>query len=115
MPTISVSLDSNKTFKTRVDPSQSIQNQAEDHRLKGNSAFQANNLAEALDFYSKSLKLWEQASTYSNRSLIYFKLKDYETAIRDAGNAILIDPTFYKAYHRRGKALSQLNRNSEAV
>ena len=84
MPTISVSPDSNKTFKSRVEPSQLIQNQAEDHRLKGNSAFQANNLAEALDFYSKSLKLWEQACTYSNRSLIFFKLKDYEAAINSS-------------------------------
>lgn len=41
--------------------------------------------------------------------MAYLKVELYEKAVLDANNALRIDPTYLKAYHRRGSAYLKLN------
>lgn len=59
---------------------------------------------EAVDCYTKSLEIFEEASTYSNRAMANLRLKRYGQVIEDSNNALRIDSNYLKAHHRRGKA-----------
>ena len=59
---------------------------------------------EAADCYSKSLEIFEEAATYSNRAMAHLRLKIYSKTIEDSNNALRLDPNYLKAHHRRGKA-----------
>lgn len=52
---------------------------------------------------------------YSNRAFTSLKLENYGIAVLDAKAAIDIDPTFIKAYYRRGSALFALGKLKESV
>ena len=59
---------------------------------------------EAVECYTKSLEIFEEASSYSNRAMANLRLKKYAQVIEDSDNALKLDPSYLKAYHRRGKA-----------
>lgn len=43
---------------------------------------------DAVNCYSKSLEIMEEASTYSNRAMAYLKLKNYSKVLEDANCAL---------------------------
>jgi len=45
-----------------------------------------------------------QAVYYTNSATANFKLENYGLTLLDASEAIKADPTFFKAYFRRGSA-----------
>ena len=49
-----------------------------------------------------------------NRSLVNYNLHDYDAALSDAEESLVLDPEWMKGFHRRGLALLALNRNKEA-
>ena len=54
--------------------------------------------------------------TYArDRSLVNYNLQDYNSALSDAEKSLALDPKWMKGFHRRGLALSALNRNAEAL
>lgn len=55
------------------------------------------------------------AASHSNRAWCHFKLENFEQTIFDADKALDIDPSFVKAYHRRGKANMELGFFDRAV
>jgi tetratricopeptide (TPR) repeat protein len=59
---------------------------------------------EAIDCYTKSLNISEEAATYSNRAMANLRLRAFAKTIEDSNNALRLDPTYLKAHHRRGKA-----------
>ena len=60
----------------------------------------------AVTCYTKSIEINPmEAASYSNRAMAFLKMKKYGSCIDDAEKALQIDPTYLKAYHRRGKAL----------
>ena len=59
---------------------------------------------EAIDCYGKSLAIFEEASTYSNRAMANLRLKRYAQTIEDSNSCLRLDPQYLKAFHRRGKA-----------
>ena len=59
---------------------------------------------EAVDCYSKSLAIFEDAFAFSNRAMANLRLKNYFQVIDDSNNALRLDPNYLKAHHRRGKA-----------
>ena len=77
---------------------------AEEDRLKGNEFMKAKEYQEAIDCYTKSLDIFEEAATFGNRAMANLRLKRYGQDIEDSTNALRIDPTYIKAHHRRGKA-----------
>lgn len=83
---------------------------AEDERLKGNEFMKSKEYQDAVNCYTKSLELMEEAATFSNRAMAYLKLKNYNQVIEDANSALKIDPKYLKAYHRRGKGYFELRK-----
>ena len=59
---------------------------------------------EAVECYSKSLAIFEDAAAFSNRAMANLRLKNYFQVIDDSNNALRLDPNYLKAHHRRGKA-----------
>jgi len=71
---------------------------------------------EAADCYTKSIEIFpDEAATYSNRALAYLKVKKNASCIVDANKCLELDPTFLKAYHRRGKAYQAAQQYEEAI
>ncbi len=50
----------------------------------------------------------------SNRAMAMIKLENYGLALRDADEAISLDPSYVKAYYRRGSANFALSKYKEA-
>ena len=48
---------------------------AEDERIKGNEYMKSREYAEAVECYTKSLEIFEEAATYSNRAMANLRLK----------------------------------------
>ena len=73
---------------------------------KGNQLVQERKYQEALECYTKAIEIdSKDPILYSNRSLMYYNLKDYDNAIQDADVAISLKPNHSKAYLRKGNAL----------
>ncbi|EKX73088.1 serine/threonine protein phosphatase PP5, putative [Theileria equi strain WA] len=102
---------------------------AEVKKLEGNKLFASNNFKTAIECYSESIRLVEDAylgsnfdkgsnkdwitpelrntnlhQYYSNRAICNIKIENYGSAISDANIAIELQPEFFKGYYRRGCA-----------
>jgi len=72
---------------------------------QGNSYMSARKYDEAIEAYTKAVKLDPTNPVYfSNRAAAYSSIDDYDSAIDDAKKAADLDPTFVKAYSRLGHA-----------
>ncbi|CAD6577012.1 MAG: Hsp90 cochaperone [Tremellales sp. Tagirdzhanova-0007] len=87
--------------KSYIDPQK-----AESAREEGNTAFKAGDFATAVKQYTEAIKrLPTDPRGYNNRASAYHKLLAMPEALKDAEEAIKLDPSFIKAYIR--KALTQ--------
>ena len=83
---------------------------------KGNQLVQERKYQEALECYTKAIEIdSKDPILYSNRSLMYYNLKDYDNAIQDADVAISLKPNHSKAYLRKGNALEAKKQYYEAL
>ena len=84
--------------------------------MMGNEAVKSKDYSEAVYHYTNSIKNDpNEPFSYANRSMAYLKQKIYTNAAADATKAIELKPGYLKAHHRRGKALSHLDRFEEAI
>lgn len=89
------------------------------NRAKG--AFQQKDMPSAELLYGKAITLLstmpgkEEATLYSNRSMVRLNLNKVEESLEDAKKCLSIDPAFVKAYHRKAQALIRLNEWDEAI
>ena len=88
---------------------------------EGNAALVAGSIANAVDLYTQaldaspeSLSAKNKAVILSNRAQAYIKIENYGLAISDATDAIEADPSYPKAYYRRGTAEFALNKPKAA-
>ncbi|KAM9319418.1 protein unc-45 homolog B [Gastrophryne carolinensis] len=85
---------------------------------EGNKYFKENNYDQAIDCYSKALKLEKdkkvQAVLYRNRSACYLKKENYVQSASDASKAIDVDASDIKALFRRCQALEKLGKLDQA-
>ena len=59
----------------------------------------------AVSLYTQAIDLAPENPIYlSNRAFAHLKLENFGSALEDAGKAIEIEPTYTKAYYRRGSA-----------
>ncbi|XP_060567345.1 uncharacterized protein LOC132726094 [Ruditapes philippinarum] len=83
------------------------------HKM-GNDAFKEARYQVAIQCYSEAITASngniDIAKYLTNRSLAYFKICDYENALRDADKCIQIDPKSYKAYCWKAYAIGNLIR-----
>ncbi len=71
---------------------------------------------KAFSGYSQAIELDTDNHIYwANRSLAYFHAFDYTRSLADAVHCARLDPTFFKAPFRQGRALLALRRFNEAV
>lgn len=89
--------------------------EAEEHKRKGNDAFKEKKWDEAIKHYNKAITLDpSNAAYYSNRSAAWSFKGSHESALADANKCIEKDPKFVKGYARKGKALFDLKRWDDA-
>lgn len=82
---------------------------------EGNAALTAGHFTDATRLYSQALKHTpNNAVLLSNRAFVYIKIESYGLAIEDATNAIKADPSYAKAYYRRGTAQFALQKTKAA-
>ena len=74
--------------------------QAEEAKKLGNDCAKAEKYVEAVLHYSKAIKLAPQNATlYSNRSLMFLKMQQYYHGAEDARTAIKLMPKWQKVMH----------------
>jgi len=89
------------------------------NRAKG--AFVQKDMPSAELLYGKAIKILDtvpgkqEATLYSNRSMVRLNLNKVEEALQDANMCIKLDATFVKAYHRKAQALVRLNEWVNAI
>lgn len=109
-----------KQLYTKTNEKMGVHNEeAEAYKNKGNDAFKADKIDEAISLYTKAINLAEKESrdlaTYlKNRAAAYLKTKEYEKVVKDCDEALAIIPEDPKALFRRSQALESLERFEEA-
>jgi len=89
---------------------------AEQEKQKGNDCFKKGEFADAVKFYSEAVKsIPRDAKIYSNRAACYTKLTAFDLALKDCDKSIELDPSFVKAYLRKGNALKVMGQTQKAM
>ncbi|CAM4651108.1 unnamed protein product [Lepidochelys olivacea] len=85
---------------------------------EGNKYFQADDYENAINSYTKAMKLTKdkslQAILYRNRAACFLKTESYAQAASDASRAIDINASDIKALYRRSQALERLGKLDQA-
>jgi len=83
---------------------------AEEERMKGNECFKASKFPEAVKHYTEGIRRDpSNPKLYNNRATAYSKLMAFREAKKDAMKCIELDPTFVKAWIRKGR-IEHLNK-----
>ncbi|PVF93729.1 TPR-like protein [Serendipita vermifera] len=89
---------------------------AEKAREEGNTKFKAGQFAESVTFYTEAIKRApSDPRGYNNRAAAYTKLAALPEALKDAEEAIKIDPTFVRAYVRKSSILQSMREYTKAI
>ncbi|KAJ2536206.1 Hsp90 cochaperone, partial [Coemansia sp. RSA 1878] len=100
-----------KQEEAYLDPAKS-----DEARERGNALFKAAQYVEAQKEYSDAIKRNpKDPRNYSNRAACLTKLMAIPDAVKDCNTCIDIDPTFVKAYVRKGDALFRMREYAEAL
>jgi len=82
---------------------------------RGNAAFQAGRVEDAIKEFSTAIELDGTDPVYwSNRSMAFASANQFDKALEDGNRAIALKPDWAKAYSRAGLALFKMNRLPEA-
>lgn len=85
---------------------------------EGSKAWVEGNYSKALEGFSEAINHGGDKDflkvIYSNRSAVYLKLNKPEDALKDGNKAIELDANWPKGYTRKGDALYQLKRFTDA-
>jgi len=89
---------------------------AEQEKQKGNESFKKGDWAAAVKSYTEALRRNPKDSKiFSNRAACYTKLTAFDLALKDCDSSIAIDPTFVKAYLRKGNVLKAMGQVQKAM
>ena len=69
----------------------------------------------AIEIYSKLINDNENYVLYSNRSVAYMKVKNYNMALKDSIKTVKLNQLYSKGWGRLGAVLYQLNRMDDAL
>ena len=85
-------------------------------KIKGNECFKIGEMEEAFACYSRSLALdATNAITYANRAMTSLRLNKLELAEDDCSRSISLDPSYVKAWSRRGSTRFKRGKYMDAV
>uniref|UniRef100_A0A8C4N6M9 Uncharacterized protein n=2 Tax=Eptatretus burgeri TaxID=7764 RepID=A0A8C4N6M9_EPTBU len=86
-----------------------------EYAVKGHKLACAQLYSDAVEMFTNAILLnSEDCRYFCNRAFCYEHLNEYNKALSDALRAIHINPSWTKAYFRKGKALVALKRYTEA-
>merc|ERR1719201_2626322 len=89
---------------------------AEECREKGNELFKAQKYAEAKTYYDDGIRRNpKDAKLYSNRAACLNKLGAAPDSLKDLDECLKLDPTFVRAYARKGQAHSLMKEYHKAL
>jgi len=101
---------------TPARPTRAQIDQAEGLKQKANELFKLKRFQEALQMYQQAADIDPtSAMILCNRAFAHIKLENYGQAVVDADKSIELDPTFIKAYYRRGTARMSLGKTKLAL
>lgn len=90
--------------------------QAEKYKEQGNEEFKKGNYAKAIENYTYATEVDPKNPVYfTNRSMCYFKMAEYQKSLRDAEKSTALNPSWVKGYYRAGMAQIELNLLKEAL
>uniref|UniRef100_A0A182N1T3 TPR_REGION domain-containing protein n=1 Tax=Anopheles dirus TaxID=7168 RepID=A0A182N1T3_9DIPT len=79
-----------------------VKQEADKYKELGNKHIARKDFDKAERSYTKAITLYgEDAIYYTNRSLCYWNLKDYDKCLADCNKAIQLDETYFRPYYRR--------------
>lgn len=88
------------------------------YKEKGNEAFKRSEWEDAINFYTRAIKLGEKHKElpvfYKNRAAAYLKTEAFERAHNDCTKSLELQPNDQKALFRRSQALESMERFEEA-
>ncbi|KAF5300748.1 hypothetical protein FQA39_LY10993, partial [Lamprigera yunnana] len=82
---------------------------------RGNECFKAGEYKNALQHYTYSIQCKPLAVGYTNRAIVYIKLKKYPLAINDCREALKLDPKSFKAYLRLAQSYEAIKEYTDAL
>ncbi|XP_052894949.1 RNA polymerase II-associated protein 3 [Anopheles moucheti] len=79
-----------------------VKQEADKYKELGNKHLARKDFEKAERSYTKAISLFaEEAIYYTNRSLCYWNLKDYDKCLADCNKAIQLDENYFRPYYRR--------------
>merc|ERR1712136_472985 len=98
-------------------PSSAVSPQQSAARLKeeGDAGCRDGRFRDAIVHYTRALHMTKQKELYSNRSLAYWKIEQFQLGLDDAMTAEGLDTRCPKVKFRKGQALRSLERYDEAI
>ena len=97
-----MTLESHPTSISASVPSEDVEQEAEELKLKANKFVKEKKYALAVEYYTKAIEVNPNNHVYyGNRALANMRLENYGSAIVDADKSIEINPKYVKAYYRR--------------
>ena len=86
-------------------------------RLRGNHLVEVGRPSEAIEAYTAAINALGTATPplLCNRSLCYWRLRDYPSALEDARHSVKIDAAFSKGWYRLASAFIGLRQHAEAI
>lgn len=89
--------------------------QAEKYKTQGNDEFKKGNHAKAIEFYTYATEVDPKNPVYfTNRSMCYYKMKEWQKSLRDAEKAVALNSSWVKGFYRAGMAQVELGLLKEA-
>lgn len=96
-----------------------LEAQAEEEKIKGNTAINSKDYPGAINHYSEALKLSAEGPNshvyYCNRAAAYCHTNQYQLAVDDCLTSIALSPDYVKAYSRLGLAYYFMEKFQDAI
>eukprot|EP01117_Protostelium_nocturnum_P004916 TRINITY_DN1780_c0_g1_i1.p1 TRINITY_DN1780_c0_g1~~TRINITY_DN1780_c0_g1_i1.p1 ORF type:complete len:305 (+),score=71.70 TRINITY_DN1780_c0_g1_i1:185-1099(+) len=87
---------------------------ANEEKQTGNNHYLKGEYADAIKHYTNAIEESPSAILFGNRATAFFKINQWKMSLYDCDKAIKMDPTYVKAYLRKGYCLEQMREYSEA-
>lgn len=85
-------------------------------KIRGNTAFTNKQYNDAIRYYTQAIRFKADPVFFSNRAACYANLGNQnDKVLEDCNEALLLEPTYTKALHRRAQALERKGDLKEAL
>jgi len=109
-------LAKSKEGRAELEEKYKVEAQANMKKHAGNKAFSNGDYPTAIKRFTEAIEITpENHLLYSNRSMAYIQLKDWEDALQDAIKCTELAADFAKGHFRKGIILTELKKKDDAI